>query len=123
MHEPVPPPFLDYLYGLVFTKIAPATVGAFLRNLFPPRKPWWQKGLETFGAVLLVIYAGGIAAGAQWALLSWAMSHIGVTDIARFIDRAESDRLSALLVGLLGMTIVEGGLVWLRRKMGGEAKA
>lgn len=116
----VPPPSWDWFYSLLIAKIIPAGVGAVLRNLFPPRKSWSQKLLETFGAVLFVIYAGQVAAGAQWALLSWGMGHIGVTDISRFIDRAESDRLSALLVGLLGMTAVEGCVVWIRRRAAGD---
>ncbi len=113
----VPPPALDWLYSLLIAKIVPAGVGAFLRNLFPPRKRWSQKIAEMLGAVLMVIYAGQVAAGAQWALLHWLLSFINVNDVARFIDRAESDRLSALFIGLLGMTLVEGGLRWFRRRM------
>lgn len=101
--------------GIVMAKVLPALAGAYIRNLFPPRKPWRQRLLETAGGVLMVVYAGEVAAGATWAVLGWAGSFLGVTDVAEFIDKGQSDLLAAFLVGLTGMTVVEGGFHFARR--------
>lgn len=106
------------LLGVIMGKVAPALAGAYIRNLFPPRKPWRQRLLETAGGVLMVFYAGEVAAGATWAVLKWAGGFVGVTNIAEFVDRGQSDLLAAFLLGLTGMTVVEGGFHYARRWLG-----
>lgn len=101
--------------GVVMAKVLPALAGAYIRNLFPPRKPWRQRLLETAGGVLMVVYVGEVAAGATWAVLRWAGTFVGVSNVAEFIARGQSDLLAAFLVGLTGMTIVEGGFHFARR--------
>lgn len=103
--------------GVIMGKVAPALAGAYIRNLFPPRKSWRQRLLETAGGVLLVIYAGEVAAGATWAVLGWAGSFLDVVDVAAYVDRGQSDLLAAFLVGLTGMTAVEGGFHYARKWM------
>lgn len=103
------------LLGVAMAKVLPALAGAYIRNLFPPRKAWRQRLLETAGGVLMVIYVGEVAAGATWAVLRWAGTFVGVTDIAEFVDRSQSDLLAAFLVGLTGMTVVEGAFHYSRR--------
>jgi len=96
------------------TKIAPALAGSYVRGLFPPRKPILQRIGESLGGVVLVVYAGKPAAGALWAALDRAMR---IADLGRakdIMDKGEASLLAAFLVGLLGMTIVEGGIVWVR---------
>lgn len=106
------------LLGVIMAKVFPALAGAYIRNLFPPRKPWRQRLMETAGGVLMVFYAGEVAAGATWAVLKWAGGFVGVTDIAEFVDRSQSNLLAAFLVGLTGMTIVEGAFHYARRWLG-----
>lgn len=101
--------------GVVMAKVLPALAGAFIRSLYPPRKAWRQRLLETAGGVLMVMYAGEVAAGATWAVLKWAGGFVGATNIAEFVDRGKSDLLAAFLVGLTGMTAVEGGFHYARR--------
>ncbi|SCM74032.1 hypothetical protein KL86PLE_130058 [uncultured Pleomorphomonas sp.] len=101
--------------GVIMAKVFPALAGAYIRNLFPPRKPWRQRLMETAGGVLIMFYAGEVAAGATWAVLKWAGGFVGVTNIAELVDRGQSDLLAAFLVGLTGMTAVEGGLHYLRQ--------
>lgn len=103
------------LLGVFMGKVAPALAGAYIRNLFPPRKAWRQRLLETAGGVLMVFYAGEVAAGATWAVLKWAGSFVGVVDVAELVDRGQSDLLAAFLLGLTGMTVVEGGFHYARR--------
>ena len=104
-----------WLWGLLVSKVGPAVAGAYVRGLFPPRKPLLQRLGEAFGGVLLVLYAHKIAAGGLWAVLDWALGHVG-TKAADVILRSDADMLAAFLVGLLGMTIVEGALVFIRRR-------
>ena len=118
--QPPPPGSFD-LMGLLITKVFPAFAGAYIRNLFPPRKPLLQRAAEAFGGVVLVIYAGPVAGGALWGLLGWLMTSIGVDDITPLINREQSDLLAAFLVGLLGMTVVEGALVFIRAWWRGKA--
>jgi hypothetical protein len=101
--------------SLFVTKVAPALAGAYIRNLFPPRKTLLQRFLEMIGGVLMVVYTAHVAAGALWALLGWALGWLGVQDISLIIQRQQADLLAAFLVGLIGMTVVEGFLVFLRR--------
>ncbi len=103
--------------GVIMAKVLPALAGSYIRNLFPPRKPWRQRLMETAGGVLMVIYAGEVAAGATWAVLKWAGGFVGVTDVGEFVNRAQSDLLAAFLVGLTGMTVVEGGFHYARKWM------
>lgn len=110
----LPPPANYELMALAITKIAPAMAGAYIRNLFPPRKPFMQRAAEAFGGVLLVVYGGQVAGGALWALLAWGLSLIGIGDMTGLIRRDQSDLLAAFLVGLVGMTVVEGGLLFVR---------
>jgi hypothetical protein len=101
--------------GVIMAKVFPALAGAYIRNLFPPRKSMRQRLMETAGGVLMVFYAGEVAAGATWAVLRWAGGFVGVANVAEFIDRGQSDLLAAFLVGLTGMTAVEGGFHYARR--------
>ncbi len=103
------------ILGVIMGKVAPALAGAYIRNLFPPRKSWRQRLLETAGGVLLVFYGGEVAAGATWAVLRWAGGFVGVVDVGEFVNRAQSDLLAAFLVGLTGMTAVEGGFHYARK--------
>ena len=104
-----------WLWGLLVSKVAPAIAGAYVRGLFPPRKPILQRLGEAFGGVLLVLYGHKIAAGALWAVLGWALGFVD-TKAADVIQRSDADMLAAFLVGLLGMTIVEGALIVIRRR-------
>jgi len=115
-HIPPPGPggWVDIIGSAVMTKIAPALAGSYVRGLFPPRKPIWQRILESIGGVCLVVYTGKPTAGALWAALDRAMR---IADLGRakdIMDKGEASLLAAFLVGLLGMTIVEGGIVWVR---------
>jgi hypothetical protein len=100
---------------LLVSKVAPAAAGAYVRGLFPPRKPTLQRLGEAGGGVLLVLYGHKVAAGALWALLNWALAFVD-TKAADVILRSDADMLAAFLVGLLGMTIVEGALLVIRRR-------
>lgn len=108
-------PGVPELLGVIMAKVLPALAGAYIRNLFPPRKPWRQRLMETAGGVLMVFYIGEVAAGATWAVLRWAGGFVGVTNVAEFVDKSQSDLLAAFLVGLTGMTVVEGGFHYARR--------
>jgi hypothetical protein len=104
-----------WIWGILVSKVAPAIAGAYVRNLFPPRKPILQRLGEASGGVLLVLYGHKIAAGTLWALLNWALGFVD-TKAAEVIQRSDADMLAAFLVGLLGMTIVEGALIVIRRR-------
>lgn len=103
------------LLSLLFSKVLPALAGGLVRNIFPPRKVFWQRAAEMLGGVILVIYTGHHAGAVLWALLGWGLSKIGVNDPSLVMDRVQTDQLAAFLVGLVGMTVVEGGLVFLRQ--------
>ena len=102
--------------ALLLTKIFPALAGSFVRNLFPPRKPILQRFGEALGGVVMVIYAGPVAGGALWAALGWAMAFVNAKQ-SDVIQRAESDLLAAFLIGLIGMTLVEGAIAFTRAWM------
>jgi hypothetical protein len=104
-----------WLWGILVSKVAPAVAGAYVRGLFPPRKPILQRVGEAFGGVILVLYCHKVAAGALWAVLNWALGFIGAK-ASDVINRADADVLAVFLVGLLGMTIVEGALIVIRKR-------
>lgn len=100
---------------LLVTKVAPAIAGGLIRNIFPPRKPMVQRVAEMAGGVLLVLYAGEVAAGIMWAMLAWGLKKIGVENPATVVMYSDAAKLAAFLVGLLGMTCVEGAILYTRR--------
>ena len=56
-------------------------------------------------------------------VLKWAGGFVGVVDVAEFVNRAQSDLLAAFLVGLTGMTAVEGGFHYMRKWVEKKAEA
>lgn len=123
-----PPPggsgqWIDLIWSIAATKVAPALAGSYVRGLFPPRKAIGQRLAESLGGVLMVIYAGKPAAAILWAALDKAMITGGLGRARDVMERAEAGLLAAFLVGLLGMTIVEGGIVWVRTWMRRRAEA
>lgn len=111
---PSPGGWIDIIGGAIMTKVAPALAGSYVRGLFPPRKPIWQRILESIGGVFLVVYAGKPVAGALWAAMDKAMRIAELGRAGDIMDKSEESLLAAFLVGLLGMTIVEGAIVWTR---------
>lgn len=114
VQPPSPGGWVDIIGSMIMAKVAPALAGSYVRGLFPPRKPILQRLGESLGGVVLVIYAGKPAAGALWAGMDKAMRVAELGRAGDIMDKSEASLLAAFLVGLLGMTIVEGAIVWTR---------
>jgi len=114
---PQPGGWWDLIWSVLATKAAPALAGSYVRGLFPPRKAIGQRLAESLGGVMMVIYAGAPVAGALWAGLDKAMRVAELGRAKDVMDKSQASLLAAFLVGLLGMTIVEGAIVWVRTWM------
>jgi len=115
MAELTPPG--NELAAWVFAKAATAfsgLAGAYVRNLFPPFKPWKQRAAEYVGGALAAVYAGPVAGPVLGRSLERLMSVFGVT-MGDALPRANVESLAGFLCGVIGLTVIEGIFVLARR--------
>lgn len=93
---------------------ASGLAGAYIRNLFPPFKPWSQRIPEYVGGALTAVYAGPVAGPVLSSALDRMLTLVGIS-LADTLPRQNVESLAGFLCGVIGLTIIEGIFVIVRR--------
>ena len=88
--------------------------GAYIRNLFPPYKPWSQRIPEYVGGALTAVYAGPIAGPVLSSALDRVLTILGLS-LSESLPRQNVESLAGFLCGIIGLTVIEGVFALARR--------
>ncbi|MCX5478436.1 hypothetical protein OSH08_05440 [Kaistia geumhonensis] len=98
-------------------KIIPAlagAAGAFVAHLLPPAKPWRERLVEYIGGALTAMHVGPVAGPVLYnaILAGCEFWHI---DPPQALPAPSVESLASFLAGALGLGILRGLIVWIRR--------
>lgn len=88
--------------------------GAYIRNIFPPYKPWTQRVPEYIGGALTAVYAGPVAGPILKASLEHFLQLFGV-HLADALPAANVESLAGFMCGVVGLTVIEGIFLLVKR--------
>jgi len=105
------------LAATVLSKATAATAGlagAYIRQLFPPRKPVRQRIAEYIGGAFTAVYGGPVAGPLLYQAIEVVAKWWGTT-VADVLARQSVESLAGFMCGAIGLTIIEGLFVLARR--------
>lgn len=94
--------------------IVSGVAGAYVRNLFPPYKPWSQRIPEYVGGALTAVYGGPVVGPLMFNALVGLFAWTGIP-VGDALPRTNVESLAGFLCGVVGLTVIEGLFIVARK--------